>query len=72
MKVIELSDEQYAILAAAARKGSETLDQLIARIVDGLADAEGPIYYTDEQLLRALGADDEEIAELSRIADADE
>jgi len=72
MKVIELSDEQYAILAAAARKGNETLDQLIARIVDGLADAEGPIYYTDEQLLRALGADDEEIAELSRIADADE
>ncbi len=71
MKVIELSDEQYAILAAAARKGNETLDQLIARIVDGLADAEGPIYYTDEQLLRALGADDEEIAEISRIADAD-
>lgn len=72
MQVIELTDEQYAILEAAARKGSETLDQLIARIVDGLADAEGPIYYTDEQFLRALGADDEEIAELNRIADADE
>jgi len=72
MKVIELSDEQYTILAAAAAKGDETPEHLIGRMVTALADAEGPIYFSDEELLRALGADDKEIAELNRIADADE
>jgi len=36
---------------------------------------QGPIYYTDDELLRALGADDEEIARLARLetqGDADE
>ena len=72
MKMVELTDEQYAILEAAAKKGDETPEHLIGRMVTALADAEGPIYFSDEELLRALGADDDEIAELSRIADADE
>ncbi|HUY78915.1 MAG TPA: hypothetical protein VMV29_19235 [Ktedonobacterales bacterium] len=43
--------------------------------MDALSQTRGPIYFTDEELLRALGADDEEIAELAKLewqTDADE
>jgi len=72
---IELTDEQYAVLKAAAAKSNETAERLLQRMVDALAAVQGPIYYTDDELLRALGADDEEIARLARLetqGDADE
>jgi len=68
--VIELSDEQYARL-----EGGETPERLIERMVNALSDTSGPVYYTDDELLRALGADDAEIAELAALEwqpDADE
>lgn len=61
---IALTDEQYAMLEAAAAKGGESPEQLIGRILNTLTEVQGPVYYTDEELLRALGAGDEEIAEL--------
>jgi hypothetical protein len=48
---------------------------LVERLVNALASTHGPIFYTDDDLLRALGADDEEIAELAKLEwppDADE
>lgn len=72
---IELTDEQYATLETAAARGGESPEQLIGRMLNALTEVQGPVYYTDEELLRALGADDEEIAELAELdtqADADE
>lgn len=74
-RVIELSDEQYAQLEIAATKGGETPEHLIERMVSALAQASGRVYYTDGELLRALGAGDAEIAELAALeseSDADE
>ncbi|MGH2515330.1 MAG: hypothetical protein ACRDHP_06715 [Ktedonobacterales bacterium] len=65
--VIELSDEQYARLEAAATKGGETPERLIERMVNALSETSGPVYYTDDELLRVLGADDAEIAELAAL-----
>ncbi len=74
-RVLELTDEEYSMLAAAAAKTGETPQQLVARMASALAGAEGPVYYTDDEFLRALGASDEEIAELATLessADANE
>ena len=59
----------------AAAKTGETPQQLVARMASALTQAEGTVYYTDDEFLRALGADDEELAELAKLetaADADE
>ena len=63
--VIELTDEQYETLRKVAVRDQETPEQLLRRMVDALTETLGTIYYSDEELLRALGADDEELAELA-------
>lgn len=63
------------MLLKAAARSQETPEQLIGRMVSALADTHGPIYFSDDDLLRALGADDEELAELAKLewqTDADE
>jgi hypothetical protein len=65
--VVELTDEQYAILQRVAARDQETPEQLIGRMVNALTDTQGTIYFTDDELLRALGADDAELAELARL-----
>ncbi len=61
--VFELTDEQYETLRQVAARDQETPEQLIERMVNALTETQGTIYFTDEELLRALGADDEELAE---------
>jgi len=63
--VIELTDEQYETLRNVAARDQETPEQLLRRMVDALIETQGVIYFSDEELLRALGADDEELAELA-------
>ncbi|MGZ3679049.1 MAG: hypothetical protein ACXWQR_10820 [Ktedonobacterales bacterium] len=65
--VVEQTGEQYATLQAVAAKSDETLEQFIGRMVDVLTEMQGAIYYTDDELLRALCADDEDIAALSGL-----
>jgi hypothetical protein len=55
-KPIELSDEEYQILERAAAAGHETPEQVIRRIVRALADSDGPVYYTVEEMFDALDA----------------
>lgn len=62
--VVELTDEQYETLRKVAARDQETSEQLLRRMVDTLTETQGVIYFSDEELLRALGADDEELAEL--------
>ena len=62
--VVELTDEQYETLRKVAARDQETPEQLLRRMVDSLTETQGVIYFSDEELLRALGADDEELAEL--------
>jgi hypothetical protein len=72
---LELTDEEYSAIATAAAKTGETPQQLVARMASALAEAEGTVYYTDDEFLRALGAGDEELAELAKLessADASE
>ncbi|HKV83710.1 MAG TPA: hypothetical protein VJN88_04090 [Ktedonobacterales bacterium] len=64
---IVLTDEQYEALRNAAARSDETPDQLLGRMVSALAETQGPVYFTDDELLRALGADDEELAELAGL-----
>jgi len=65
--VFELTDEQYETLRQVAARDQETPEQLLSRMVDALTTTQGTIYYTDEELLRALGADDEELVELAQL-----
>jgi hypothetical protein len=69
-RVVELTDEQYETLRKVAARDHETPEQLIGRMVNALTQTQGTIYYTDEELLRALGADDEELAELATLETA--
>jgi hypothetical protein len=62
--VIELTDEQYETLRKVAARDQETPELLLRRMVDALTETQGVIYFSDEELLRVLGADDEELAEL--------
>ena len=62
--VVELTDEQYETLRKVAARDQETSEQLLRQMVDTLTETQGVIYFSDEELLRALGADDEELAEL--------
>ena len=64
---IELTDEQYETLRQVAARDQETPEQLLQRMVNALTETQGTIYYSDEELLRALGADDEQLAELAQL-----
>ena len=73
--MLELTDEQYSAIAGAAAKTGETPQQLVARMASALVEAEGTVYYTDDEFLRVLGASDEELADLAELesrTDADE
>lgn len=74
-KVIELTDNEYAALATAAARSGETPQHLLSRMVEALAQTQTTDYYSDDELLRELGADDQELAELAKLeaaTDADE
>jgi hypothetical protein len=60
-----LTNEQYETLRQVAERDQETPEQLLGRMVDALATTQGTVYVTDDDLLRALGADDEELVELA-------
>jgi hypothetical protein len=64
---VQLTDEQYETLRQVAARDDETPEQLIGRMVNALAETQGAVYYTDDELLRALGADDSELAELAKL-----
>jgi hypothetical protein len=73
--LLELTNEQYEMLRKVAARDQETPEQLLGRMVDALATTQGTVYFTDDELLRALGADDEELVELAKLEstnDADE
>jgi hypothetical protein len=70
--IVELTDDQFETLRKVAAREQETPEQLIARMVGALAETQGTMYFTDEEFLRALGADDEEIAELAQLETADD
>lgn len=70
--IIELTDEQYETLRQVASRDQETPEELLKRMVNALVATQGTVYYTDEELLRALGADDEELAELAKLETADD
>ncbi len=69
--VIELTDKQYETLRQVAARDQETPEHLLGRMVDALSETQGIIYFTDDELLRALGADDEELADLAQLEAAD-
>ena len=64
---LELTEEQYETLRQVAARDQETPEQLLGRIVEALSATQGTVYFTDDELLRALGADDEELAELAKL-----
>lgn len=66
---LELTDEQYETLRQVASRDSETPEQLLGRLVQALTTTQGTVYFTDDELLRALGADDAELAELAQLED---
>ena len=63
-KTIELTDEQYSTLESIAARDGEAPKHFIERLLDALAQTYGTIYYSDNELLHALGADDKELGEL--------
>ena len=65
--IIELTDEQYETMRKVAARDQETPEQLLQRMVNALTETQGVFYHSDEELLRALGADDEELAELAQL-----
>ncbi|HEY1387791.1 MAG TPA: hypothetical protein VGF38_04535 [Ktedonobacterales bacterium] len=65
--IIELTDEQYETLRQVAARDQETPEELLRRMVNALTEVQGTVYYTDDELLRALGADDEELAQLEKL-----
>ncbi len=69
--IIELTDEQYETLRQVAARDQETPEQLLKRMVNALTEIQGTVYYTDDELLQALGADDDELAELAKLETAD-
>ena len=63
--LLELTNAQYETLRQVAERDQETPEQLLGRMVDALATTQGTVYFTDDELLRALGADDAELVELA-------
>jgi len=69
--IIELTDEQYETLRQVAARDQETPEQLLKRMVNALTEIQGTVYYTDDELWRALGADGEELTERAKLETAD-
>lgn len=61
--VLELTEEEYSAIVTAAAKTGQTPQQLVARMANALTAAEGVVYYTEEELLRALGATDTDLVD---------
>jgi hypothetical protein len=57
-KTTELTSEHYLTQESIAARDDETPQHFIERLLDALVQPHGTIYYTDDGLLRALGADD--------------
>jgi hypothetical protein len=55
-KVIELSDEEYHALEEVAKKRRETPEQTLKSLVRALAEAEGAVYYSTDEMFEALDA----------------
>jgi hypothetical protein len=60
---LELSDEQYDTLQKAAQVRGDTPERLLADILSALAQAQGAVYYSENEMFAALDA-------FARIADA--
>src|SRR2546430_15061724 len=70
-KVIEFTDEQYRTLAQAAAARGQTLDALLAELIEELGGRDrDPRYYETDDWFRHLGATEGQIAEAKRIAHA--
>ena len=67
-KTIELTDEQYATLENIAARDGETPQRFTERLLNALIQTRGSIYYSDDKLLRAQGADDQELVEREDLA----
>ena len=68
-KVIEFTDEQYRTLAQAAAARGQTLDALLAELIEELGGRDrDPRYYETDDWFRHLGATEEQIAEAKRMA----
>jgi hypothetical protein len=55
-KVIELPDEEYQMLAEAAKKRHETPEQMLRSLARALAESTGAVYYSAEEMFDALDA----------------
>ena len=67
--ILELTDEQYETLQRAAEERGETLDALIAALIQELRGGQpSSNALPTEEWFRHLGATDEQIAEAKRVA----
>jgi hypothetical protein len=55
-KVIELSDEDFAVLVEAAKKRHETPERMLSSLVRALAETAGAVYYEVDEMFDALDA----------------
>ncbi len=70
--IVELTDEHYQTLAQAAAAQGVTPDTLLAQMIAGLRNPlKKPRYYQTAAWLQHLGMSDEEIADITREAEAD-
>lgn len=71
-KTIELTDEQYEVIAHAARQRGQSPQMLIVEVAEELRDpAYQPRYFETDDWLRHLGISDERIRRLNECADQD-
>ncbi|HKV85578.1 MAG TPA: hypothetical protein VJN88_13550 [Ktedonobacterales bacterium] len=69
--VIELSDEQYQVIAALAQSQGKSLEDAIMAWAMDIEDRQrraNPTYYETDAWMRHLGASDEQIREAERLA----
>ncbi len=65
--VIELTDEEYAVVQRNAERQGKDLHAFIAQMIARLPS--GVVYDDDDDLSRALGDTEEEIAEAKLLVD---
>jgi hypothetical protein len=71
-KTIELTDEQYAILEAAAARGKKA-EALLAELIDEVRDPlTHPRYYETDDWLRHLGVSEERIQRINAEVEKEE
>jgi hypothetical protein len=63
-KTNELTDERYSTLESIAARDGEAPQRFIEGLLDALIQTQRTIYYSDDELLRALRADDQELMRL--------